>query len=58
MYVPPSEPNEFLDGRVQVNFLAMQNYQAIQAKDGAFRPEDETQSDGFGRLRVNLMFKF
>ncbi len=58
MYVPPSEPNEFLDGRVQVNFLAMQNYQAIQAKDGAFRPEDETQSDGFGRLRINLMFKF
>lgn len=58
MYIPPSEPNEFLDGRVQVNFLAMQNYQAIQAKDGAFRPEDETQSDGFGRLRVNLMFKF
>ena len=58
MYVPPSEPNEFLDGRVQVNFLARQNYQAIQAKDGAFRPEDETQSDGFGRLRVNLMFKF
>lgn len=58
MYVPPSEPNEFLDGRVQVNFLAMQNYQAIQAKDGAFRPVDETQSDGFGRLRVNLMFKF
>tara|TARA_Y100000033_G_scaffold51129_1_gene63937 strand:- start:1239 stop:2654 length:1416 start_codon:yes stop_codon:yes gene_type:complete len=58
MYVPPSEPNEFLDGRVQVNFLAMQNYQAIQAKDGAFRPEDEMQSDGFGRLRVNLMFKF
>ncbi|MBU2979599.1 hypothetical protein KO501_15310 [Alteromonas sp. C1M14] len=58
MYVPPSEPNEFLDGRVQVNFLAMQNYQAIQAKDGAFRPEDEEQSNGFGRLRVNLMFKF
>ena len=58
MYVPPSEPNEFLDGRVQVNFLAMQNYQASQAKDGAFRPEDEMQSDGFGRLRVNLMFKF
>ena len=58
MYVPPSEPNEFLDGRVQVNFLAMQNYQAIQAKEGAFRPVDETQSDGFGRLRVNLMFKF
>ena len=58
MYIPPNEPNEFLDGRVQVNFLAMQNYQAIQAEDGAFRPEDELQSDGFGRLRVNLMFKF
>ncbi|WP_189407900.1 hypothetical protein [Alteromonas halophila] len=58
MYTPPSQPNEFLDGRVQVNFLALQNYQAIQAKESAFRPEDEVQSDGFGRLRVNLMFKF
>ncbi|MFW8590941.1 hypothetical protein ACOI22_09085 [Glaciecola sp. 2405UD65-10] len=50
--------NEFLDGRAQVNFLALQNYQSIQAKDGAFRPEDEEQSSGFGRLRVNLQLKF
>lgn len=49
---------EFLDGKAEVNFLAMQNYQSIQAKDGAFRPVDELQSDGFGRLRVNLQFKF
>ncbi|MEP0357222.1 hypothetical protein [Paraglaciecola sp.] len=49
---------EFLDGLAEVNFLALQNYQAIQAKDGAFRPVDEEQSDGFGRLRVNLQFKF
>ncbi len=49
---------EFLDGLAEVNFLALQNYQAIQAKEGAFRPVDEEQSDGFGRLRVNLMFKF
>lgn len=32
------QANEFLDGRAHVNFLAMQNYQSIQAKDGAFRP--------------------
>ena len=49
---------EFLDGLAEVNFLAMQNYQAIQAKEGAFRPVDEVQSSGFGRIRVNLMFKF
>ncbi|WP_448248650.1 hypothetical protein [Thalassotalea agariperforans] len=49
---------EFLDGLAEVNFLALQNYQAIQAKDGAFRPVDEEQSSGFGRLRVNLQFKF
>lgn len=58
VYVPAGEVNSFLDGRVEVNFLALQNYQAIQAKDGAFRPEDELQSDGFGRLRVNLQFRF
>jgi len=53
-----TQANEFLDGRAHVNFLAMQNYQSIQAKDGAFRPEDEEQSSGFGRLRVNLQLKF
>ena len=55
---PPAEPNKFLDDRVELRFLALQNFQAIQAKDGAFRPEDETQSSGLGRLRVNLQFKF
>jgi hypothetical protein len=52
------QANEFLDGRAEINFLALQNYQSIQAKDGAFRPADEEQSAGFGRLRVNLMLKF
>ena len=49
---------EFLDGRAEINFGALQNFQAIQAKDGAFRPADEEQSAGFGRLRVNLWLKF
>jgi len=57
-YVPADQVNSFLDGRVEVNFLALQNYQAIQAKEGSFRPEDEQQSDGFGRLRVNLQLRF
>ena len=52
------QAKDFLDGRLEVNFLAMQNFQAIQAKEGAFRPVDEEQSDGFGRLRVNLQLKF
>lgn len=49
---------EFLDGMAEVNFGALQNYQTIQAKEGAFRPADEDQSSGFGRLRVNLWLKF
>lgn len=57
-YVPAKEVNSWLDGRAEVNFLALQNYQAIQAKEGAFRPVDEQQSDGFGRIRVNLQLKF
>lgn len=36
----------------------MQNFQAIQAKRGAFRAEDEVQQSGFGRIRANLMLKF
>ncbi|MCH6256513.1 hypothetical protein MLD52_08135 [Puniceicoccaceae bacterium K14] len=58
MHVQANDINEWLDGRVELNFLALQNYQSIQAKDGAFRPADEEQSDGFGRLRLNLQFKF
>lgn len=54
----PVEVNKFLDDRVELRFLALQNYQAIQAKKGAFRPEDENQSSGFGRIRVNLQLKF
>ncbi|MDQ8182936.1 hypothetical protein [Pelagicoccus sp. SDUM812005] len=57
-YVPAGQVNSWLDGRAEINFLALQNYQAIQAKAGAFRPEDEVQSDGFGRLRLNLQLKF
>ncbi|MEI8665528.1 hypothetical protein P4S81_12670 [Pseudoalteromonas sp. B28] len=49
--------SEYLD-RVDVDFLLMQNFQSIQAKDGAFRPEDEEQESGFGRIRANLMLKF
>lgn len=49
---------EFLDGLAEINFLALQNFQAIQAEDGAFRPADEEQSSGAGRLRLNLQFKF
>ncbi|MEL0632610.1 hypothetical protein V6237_07505 [Pseudoalteromonas carrageenovora] len=52
-----AEVSDYLD-RLEVNFLAMQNFQSIQAKDGAFRPEDEEQSSGFGRIRANLMLKF
>jgi len=55
---PTTQAAEFLDGLAEVNFLALQNYQSIQAKDGAFRPADEEQSSGFGRLRVNLQLKF
>lgn len=54
----PTHAAEFLDGLAEVNFLALQNYQSIQAKDGAFRSADEEQSSGFGRLRVNLQLKF
>ena len=57
-YVPAGQVNEFLNGRAEINFLALQNFQAIQVKRGAFRPADEVQSDGFGRLRVNLLLKF
>jgi len=57
-YVPADQVNAWFDGRAEVNFLALQNYQAIQAKEGAFRPADEEQSSGFGRLRVNLQLKF
>ena len=57
-YVPAGTVNTWLDGRAEVNFLALANFQAIQAKSGAFRPADENQSDGFGRLRVNLQLKF
>jgi hypothetical protein len=52
-----ADTSDYLD-RLEVNFLAMQNFQSIQAKEGAFRPEDELQSSGFGRIRANLMLKF
>lgn len=52
-----AEMSDYFD-RLDVNFLAMQNFQSIQAKDGAFRPGDEEQSSGFGRIRANLMLKF
>ncbi len=49
---------DFLDGRAEINFLALQGFQALQAKDGAFNPEDEEQSSNFNRLRVNVQLKF
>lgn len=52
------EPYTLFDGRMEVGFLALQGFQAIQAKSGAFRPEDEEQEPGFQRLRVNLQLKF
>lgn len=56
--VSPSQPYELLGGLAEMRFLAMQNYQSIQAKKGAFRPADEEQSSSFGRIRVNLQLKF
>ncbi len=50
--------NLLLDDRLEVNFMALQGFQAIQAKDGAFRPGDEEQTSGFERLRLNLQLKF
>ncbi|MBT8099965.1 MAG: hypothetical protein KJO82_09460 [Gammaproteobacteria bacterium] len=57
-YIPADQVNAWFDGRAEVNFLALANFQTIQAKPGAFRPADEVQSDGFGRLRVNLQLRF
>ena len=55
---PPSDPYTILNDRLEISFLALQNFQDLQAKSGAFRPEDVVQSSGFGRLRVNLQLKF
>lgn len=46
-----------LDGRLEVNLLLLQGFQAIQAKDGAFRPGDEEQTANFERPRINLQLK-
>ena len=53
-----AETNKLFNDRLEVNFLALQGFQAIQAQDGAFRPEDEEQESNFQRLRVNLQLKF
>ena len=52
-----ADMSDYLD-RIDVDFLLMQNFQSIQAKDGAFRPDDEVQESGFGRIRANLQLKF
>lgn len=57
-YAQDEEDNTLLGGRLKVNFYALQAFQAIQAKEGAFRPEDEEQSSNFQRLRVNLELSF
>lgn len=45
------------DGRLEVDFLLLQGFQSIQAKDGAFRPGDEEQTANFERPRFNLQLK-
>ena len=53
-----AETNTLFNDRLEVNFLALQGFQSIQAQDGAFRPGDEDQESNFQRLRVNLQLKF
>lgn len=45
------------DGRLEVDFLLLQGFQDIQAKDGAFRPGDQEQTANFERPRFNLQLK-
>lgn len=45
------------DGRLEVNLLLLQGFQAIQAKDGSFRPGDQDQTANFERPRINLQLK-
>ena len=53
-----SETNKLFGDRVEVDLLALQGFQSIQAQDGAFRPEDEEQSSNFERLRVNVQLRW
>lgn len=55
-----SQASEYtlFDDRLEVGFLMLQGFQAIQADDGSFRPEDAEQESNFQRLRVNLQLKF
>lgn len=50
--------NTLFSDRLKVNFYAAQGYQYLQATDGAFRPQDEQQTNNFLRLRANLMLSF
>ena len=49
--------NKLFNDRFELRFLALQGFQAIQAKADAFRPEDVQQESGFERLRVNLQLR-
>ena len=53
-----SETNKLFNDRLEIDLLALQGFQLIQAKDGAFRPGDEDQEAGFERLRVNVQLRF
>lgn len=54
----PAYAIDFMDGRVQANFLMMQGFQALGADDGAFEPANEDPSSGFQRTRFNLELTF
>jgi hypothetical protein len=45
---------DFLDGRVQANFLIMEGFQALSADQGAFDPQNTDPASGFQRLRFNI----
>ncbi|XOV78053.1 MAG: hypothetical protein ACFHVJ_14015 [Aestuariibacter sp.] len=53
-----SAENTLFGDRLKVNFYLAQGFQSIQAKEGAFRPEDLDQEANFLRLRANLELSF
>lgn len=52
----PLQAADFLDGRVQTNFMIMQGFQALDADAGAFDAANEDPASGFHRLRFNAEF--
>ena len=55
---PAYSLNPLFDGRLEIDLLLSQGFQAITAEDGAFSPEDEEQEPGFLRPRVNVQLRF